>query len=65
MSFFYFCVRIIIAIVCTAGPVVKCNGTQGNAVPHLHVLVCLALFVFVGCMLVAFHLALYILCSFH
>jgi len=31
----------------------------------IHVLVCFALFVFVRCMLVAFHLALYILCSFH
>jgi len=31
----------------------------------IHVLVCFALFVFVGGMLVAFHLALYILCSFH
>jgi len=31
----------------------------------IHVLVCFALFVFVGCMLVAFLLALYILCSFH
>jgi len=29
----------------------------------IHVLVCFALFVFVGCLLVAFHLALYILCN--